>query len=154
MKGEQALQIVEALKKTPIGRVNEIFIKRDFINPPDEVMESDEVIGELTDYEKAMFTFLERLIDENNEMGNKLTNLAMMHNQKSVVTLSVDFRARERSCEILEELETISSIFWVPLAKRLSVELDPENLFICKGWKVVIVKNDNEAEEAPIIPIK
>jgi hypothetical protein len=107
-----------------IGWLNEIFLKKEFIDPSaGPVEEEDEIVGIMNDYEKAISTACVLLAEECSTLIDK--------NGKT--------KDIEGLAKINEWLEMMNNLFWSSLRLRLGVKGEKtDSITIRDGYKIVI----------------
>lgn len=112
----------EAQKGTILAKINEIFESGVFEGEPTTSSAEEKVIGELADYEKAIFSRKYQLVKE-------------LENLKEKITPANIFEMIEKIEELKQEFEIMENIFWASLRRRLSTDFG--SIGIRAGWKVV-----------------
>ena len=125
------INLVEAQKDTILGLVNEIFAKGEFICPTDDpVKETETVIGEVTDYEKAI-VLATNVIEER-------------HNQQ-VDTAKED---EDDKCQLFLNKKmhrALFDLFWTSVKHRLGkTAIEPDAIGFRKDWQLVAFKEEKE----------
>lgn len=120
------MNLVEEQRKTPLGLVNEIFAKQEFVCPTEDPVEEKEVIiGTLTDYEKAIALAAKIVSDRHNKV---VDDQKIKPESEIILQLMLD----KKTYNLLNDL------LWVSVKTRLGrVALDPDNIGFRKDWKIV-----------------
>jgi hypothetical protein len=120
------MNLVEEQRKTPLGLVNEIFAKQEFVCPTeDPVEEKEAIIGTLTDYEKAIALAANIVRDRHNKV---VDDQKIKPESEIILQLMLD----KKTYNLLNDL------LWVSVKTRLGrVALDPDNIGFRKDWKIV-----------------
>jgi hypothetical protein len=120
------MNLVEEQRKTPLGLVNEIFAKQEFVCPTeDPVEEKEAIIGTLTDYEKAIALAAKIVSDRHNKV---VDDQKIKPESEIILQLMLD----KKTYNLLNDL------LWVSVKTRLGrVALDPDNIGFRKDWKIV-----------------
>lgn len=120
------MNLVEEQRKTPLGLVNEIFAKQEFVCPTEDPVEQKEtVIGTLTDYEKAIALAAKIVSDRHNKV---VDDQKIKPESEIILQLMLD----KKTYNLLNDL------LWVSVKTRLGrVALDPDNIGFRKDWKIV-----------------
>lgn len=120
------MNLVEEQRKTPLGLVNEIFAKQEFVCPTEDPVEEKEVIiGTLTDYEKAIALAANIVRDRHNKV---VDDQKIKPESEIILQLMLD----KKTYNLLNDL------LWVSVKTRLGrVALDPDNIGFRKDWKIV-----------------
>lgn len=121
---------LKALQKdTPFGLVNEIFTKGEFVCPvEDEIAENENLAGELTDYEKAIYLARDKRMDECNALTKE-------------VIANEDFDDVEKTHRVAilkKSADCLNDAFWASVYQRLADKLrERSSVGVRKDWKVV-----------------
>jgi hypothetical protein len=120
------MNLVEEQRKTPLGLVNEIFAKQEFVCPTeDPVEEKEAIIGTLTDYEKAIALAANIVRDRHNKV---VDDQKIKPESEIILQLMLD----KKTYNLLNDL------LWVSVKTRLGrAALDPDNIGFRKDWKIV-----------------
>jgi len=128
----------EAQKGTFFSKINEIFESGQWKGEPTEkIGEEEKVIGELTDYEKAILSRRNQLIEELKKIKEEPFSIVKIQEIISKI-------------ETIEgEISIVDKIFWKSLHQRLSTDFD--TIGIRAGWKIVgkntIENSDDDVHE-------
>jgi hypothetical protein len=112
--------LFEAQKGTVLEMVNEIWLKGEFICPTsDPVAEGEEVLRELTPYEKAIYMAKAQAADSHNELVRGSHNLSDLINAKNVY-------------------EGLNQIFWASVYEQLRADhFEHNNIGVRQNWQLV-----------------
>jgi hypothetical protein len=154
---KKALEVLSAQTGSPMGIVNEIFLKREFVESDVKVKKTGAILGRLEDYEIAEFSAMDAVYRKKVDlMKQKPTLYAITNNKKP---------ALEKYYDDLCKLETVFTVisfnFWCGVRQRLNAE--DEALGIRKDWIVQVLTrkeinqqhyNEIIAPECPDCPFK
>ncbi len=128
----------EAQKGTFLSKINEIFESGQWEGEPSEkTKEEEKVIGELTDYEKAIFSRKIQLIEELKKMKEEPVNIFEIQEIISKI-------------EMIEgEISIIDKIFWKSLRQRLSSDFN--TIGIRKGWQIIGKEKKESSDELDMV---
>lgn len=102
---------------TIIGEINDYFLNKRFTEPQEILAPSDEIIGQMTDYEKAMYSILSRLNDQ-------------LYNQ--------DPSADEAEI-LLSNIQVIDPLFWGSIHLRYKLRIGLyTRLTVRQGFVIVV----------------
>jgi hypothetical protein len=112
--------LFEAQKGTVLEMVNEIWLKGEFICPTNSpVAEGEEVLRELTPYEKAIYMAKAQAADSHNELVRGSHNLSDLINAK-------------------DAYEILDKIFWASVCKQLIADhIEHNNIGVRQNWQLV-----------------
>lgn len=115
----------ELQKDTPFGLVNEIFAKGEFVCPvEDEIAENEELAGELTDYEKAIYLARDQNGDEFNALKRQ--------------TESFNDDVKQKLAVLDQSHDCLDRAFWASVNLRLADKLKKgSGVGVRKDWKIV-----------------
>ena len=121
-------ELIEAQQQTSLGLVNEIFLKGEFVCPiEDEVDEEagEAVIGELVDYEKAIYLAGKQVAARNNQAVAEADE-----NETEVDVLQVSLNKSAH--------KVYGNFLWDSVNSRLGeVAMSSSSIGVRKDWKVV-----------------
>jgi hypothetical protein len=144
MKNQLAFEV---FKGTPLEEVVAILELGEFSDgPTDEVAPNEEVIGELTSFEKALWSAAEKnekekrkIAVENNAMVNEAAKKGEEADDEVVANNKLAVSIKERDEKILHDL------LWASIEQRLEQAAKKHcNLGIRKGYKIVGYKDCQE----------
>ncbi len=143
----KAREIIEEQGTTILDIVNEIFEKTDLACPIKEEVKGEKVIGELTDYEKAMFLAL----DSYDRISSDFLEQVI---KEGGPDLAPGFKEDLQLTLIIEK--ALRGLFWASLRKRLGVITMQDNggISVRSGWKVVLVKGEKSDRESGLTGIE
>lgn len=104
------MDLKQAQAETILASVNEILESREFIKPEQELGDGDTVIGEMTDYEKAIWTAFSSSVDFLKAMVEKLPDdldESVVDELKKVKVLN-------------DKTDALKNFFWASLRHRLN----------------------------------
>lgn len=138
-------EILNVLAETPLASL--IFHMKsgkfvDFIH--EEVVGQDEtVIGELTLFEKALFSAA-------NEQADNLNKMAEAHNARASTMMKEEIKKnKDAYCIEYEMHESLMGTLWVSIRKRLPQAATTDSIGIRKGFLIVDIKREEE-DKMPI----
>jgi hypothetical protein len=134
INNEQLKKLFDALMETPLKSIVEIFLSGNFIDSNDEILDADEVIDNLRDFEKALYTAYRVAETERENIDARIKDLP-----KQSTSVRTDYvnTIEQRLDEIHESsniLEMCATNFWVCVSKRLRIF---GNMQIRRNWTVV-----------------
>lgn len=121
------MDLFEAQKDSVLGLINEIFVKGEFTCPVKDPVctETEEVIGEMTDYEKAIMLARNAASDRFNAMVDAIgesesePDLAKLHDARKVSDL-------------------LNNLLWRSIELHLK-DKDTSSIGIRQDWKIVAI---------------
>lgn len=121
-------ELFAAQKQTPLGLVNKIFFEEKFVCPIEqEVNEEagDVLLGELSDYEKAIVLACQQIAEKNNNAAEEAEKNGLK---------------QDKGQSYLDKLacEALSNLLWNSIHQNIGKPaIDSSFLTIRKDWKVV-----------------
>ncbi|MCX6797744.1 MAG: hypothetical protein NTX66_00795 [Candidatus Falkowbacteria bacterium] len=139
------MNLKEAQDQTLLSSVNEIFEKGEFNCPVEEeaTAEGEAEIGEVTDYEKAIWLAKIKVANEHNEMIKK-------HEEALESESNLDPAVEKLLKQQSAAFEFLDNFFWENVKYRLN-GIKADAIGIRKGWKIFIIeaKGDEDCENCP-----
>jgi len=108
------------------------------LEPPEEVQEGEEVVGDFTEDEKLAWTLLHRLCEVGERAALDRTYARADEERSS---------AKARANEFGEKAEVIKNIFWTMIRGNRGLWAAERDIAVRKGFKVVTY----EARENPLL---
>jgi hypothetical protein len=133
----KALEIVMAQEHTVLAMVTEIFLTKKFINSQSPVLRGENVVDQLTDYEKALFTAIE-IITEKLRNGFIESLLDIVKN-----SLIKSF-SRDDAKNLQTKLDVLNFLFHEMINARMG--LNDKTYAIRNNWQVELQKEDDDAD--------
>ncbi len=111
---------------TLLALISEVLLKGEFVPAPEEpVADHEKVIGELTLFEKAIYTAKKSIVDDNNAMVREIESRGEEPDKLEVIKNKIDYKA-------------LNALFWACIKNRLgTVTLDPDAIGVWEGYKIV-----------------
>lgn len=124
------INLIEVQKDTILGLVNEIFSEGKFVCPTDDpVKETETVIGEVADYEKAIILAANVV----KERCNQQIEEAMKGDEVDESQLLINKKMQE----------VLFSLFWLSVKNRLGeTATAPDAIGLRKDWQLVAWEED------------
>jgi len=117
------MDIRQEQENTILGPVNAILEAGKFKSLEEEMDEGDIVIGEMTLYEKAIFTASHKAIDKYNEAVVKVRAGEIEADELGLTKSTID---------------SLLSLFWTSIKNRLGKPaMEPGAIGVRKGWQIV-----------------
>ncbi len=136
------MDLKEMQAETILGPINEILESGKFENPEQETGEGDTVIGEMTDYEKAIWTVLSRTVGSFRKMVENLPDNPEEANDEDV----------EKTRRLKEKIEALKDFFWASLRHRLGeVSYQGAGIGVRSDFQIVTMAETEE--ENPLADI-
>ncbi len=149
MRKKGTIDLMVAQSGTILGIVNEFFISGDFISITGKVTEGEKVVGELTDFEKALSSAVDRITDD----YNKLVDREFGQERLSSENIKVVALAHRR---VQNDRGLLNTILWDSIKRRLypsgNEELDVISLR--EGFKIVAVEEKDHNCESCSLPLE
>ncbi|OGI25141.1 MAG: hypothetical protein A3J76_02955 [Candidatus Moranbacteria bacterium RBG_13_45_13] len=116
---------------TPLALVNDFLLKGEVAPPPDgPVGENEEVIGELTPLEKAIYSAKYHVAESNNTMAKDAVSKGEKPDMLQIKQNHVAHK-------------TLDSLFWACIRQRLgAATFEKDGVGIRKDYKIVCYSND------------
>lgn len=122
------IDIRKEQENTLLGQVNAILESGEFDKPEEEIQEEETVLGEMTAYEKALFTAFNKSIDKHNELVDKV---------RAGEADEDDLALTHYTCDSLK------SLFWTSIKHRLGKPAtEPDGLGVRNGWEIVAMNGN------------
>lgn len=126
------MNVIEKQGETILSLVNEIFKNGKFVCPSDdEVEDSSKVVGEVSEYEKAIVMAAESESQKINVDENPLTRRLAASNAKA-----------------------LASLFWASIHNRIGEKsFEEAGLSLKKDWKIVSIEEDDDCCSIRVISL-
>lgn len=131
------MDLFAAQKDSILSLINDILVKGELVCPIEDVVcvESEEVIGELTDYEKAIYLARNVAADQFNAMAEEISS-EVEKNPES----EPDIKKLERQKSVHELL---NQLFWENIRFRLNGK-NTTSVGIRQDWQIVAITHNRK----------